>query len=295
MKKEKWSNLFDKLSKQFNVLLYNIKNDSTTNKFGEKIKKLAQDFALNKQGQPDLFVLEDSIIQMKNLLVPLVKDQLANIKIGKIEFHNETYDVKIEDIGFSGSFIPEQIDFHLRNDSHLDTSDSSKDTMRNILQFSVSNIKPEFRNFKFYYRRKTFPKIEDWGVADLLLSGSGAAIQITWALLAKGGQNPVARLSEVNCTIDKLEFHISGKETHHDVLDKLMLPFVSGAIKNKVSGSIEDLLKAKLGEVNARLNEFFQSRPIETLKEKTNDAMQQQFKKFQETEKQNRKQKIKII
>jgi hypothetical protein len=285
LKKDKWSNQFDLLSKQFNILLENIKNDTTTLEFGEKIRKFAQDFALNKQGRPDLYVLEDSFIQMKNLLIPLVKDQLAHIKIGRVEFHNETYDVKIEDIGFSGSFLPEHIDFHLRNDAHLDTSDSSKDMMRNILSFSVSNIKPEFRNFKFYYRRKTFPKIEDWGVADLKLSGAGAAIYITWSLFAKGGESPVAKLAEVKCTIDKLDWHISGKETHHDILDKMLLPFVSGAIKNKVSGSIEDLLRTKLGEVNARVNEFFQSKPLETLKDKTNEAMQQQFQKFQQEHK----------
>jgi hypothetical protein len=267
------------------VLIDNIKEDSTTKEFGEKITKFATDFALNRRGYPDINVMENSLAQMKNLLVPLFKQQLEQIKIGKVEYTGETYDALLEDIGFSGSFLPELIDIHVRNDFHFDSLDPYKDIIRNIIQFRISNIKPEFRNFKFAYRRKSFPKIEDWGQADLRIGGEGATIQVTWYLVSVGGESPVATLEEVKCEIDRLEIDISGEKTHHGTLDKMLLPFFIPTIKSKISSSIEDLLKDKLLSLNNQINDFFLSRPTETLREKANDLLEEGVRKMREQQK----------
>lgn len=283
LQKDKWNEEFNLLVDRFNVLLENIKNDSTTNQFADKLKKFGTDFAFNKQGYPDLYVMEDSVIQIKNLLIPLLKEQLANINIGRIEFSNETYDVKLEDIGFSGSFLPEHIDFSLRNDSHLNTKDSSKDSMRHSLLFQVDKIKPEFRNFKFYYRRKTFPKIEDYGVADLKVVGNGGLIRINWRIDSKAGSKPYASLSQVTVYIDKIDLHIVGEKTKHDILDKMMAPLLQSQLKHRMAQSLEEYLKNKLGEMNTQLNKFLQSSPIDKLQDKANQAMQEGYKQMQQT------------
>jgi len=281
--KERWESRFDELNKRFQVLVDNIQNDSTSKEFGEKIKQFGMDLVLNKKGYPDINVMQDSLVQLKNMLVPMFKEQLAQIKIGKVEFRSDTYDATIEDIGFSGSFLPEQIDFHMRNDSHVDTQDSAQDYIRNVLQFRISNICPELRNFKFHYNRKTFPKIEDWGVADMKISG--ASIQVTWSLVAKGQEVPTANLTEVRCDIGRLDLKIVGEKTHHDILDKMLLPFVTAPIKHKISTSIEDLLRTKLTDMNNQINDFFKSRPLETLKEKANEAMEEGVRKIREQQK----------
>jgi hypothetical protein len=282
LQEDKWNRQFDNIYNQFNKLLDNVRNDSTTQEFGQRLKQLAKDVAFNKKGYPDLYTMEESLIQVKNLLIPLFKQQLENISIGRIDFMNETYDVRIEDLGFSGSFLPEHIDFAMRNDTHLDTKDSSKDEMRHVLAFQVDNIKPEFRNFKFYYRRKTFPKIEDYGVADMKISGKGALIRVSWRISSKAGMKPVATLTDVTVHIDKLDLHIVGEKTKHDVLDRMLAPFVSKNIKDRVSSSLEDYLRSKLNEANKQLNSVLQSSPVDTLKEKANEAMQEGYQRLQE-------------
>jgi hypothetical protein len=278
---DKWNSGLNKLYCQFKVLLDRIKNDSTTNEFVNKLKKLGQDLAFNAQGYPDIFVMEDSIVQIKNLLMPILKEQLGKINITRVDFVNDTYDVRIQDLAFSGSFLPEHIDFHMRNDSHMDTQDSSKDVMRHVLQFQVANIKPEFKNFKFYYKRKSFPQIEDYGVADMKISGQGALLRVTWKIESKAGL-AVASLTEVKCYIDKLELHIVGEKTKHDILDAILAPLVAKNIKNKISSSIEDYLFRKLSEFNNQINQFLRSRPVDTLQEKANAAMQEAYKKGME-------------
>jgi hypothetical protein len=282
LQKDKWNQQLDTLYNRFYKLLDNLQNDSTTQLFGEKLKQLGKDIAFNRKGYPDIYSLEESLVQVKNLLVPLFRQQLENISIGRIDFTNETYDVRIEDLGFSGSFLPEHIDFAMRNDTHLDTKDSSKDEMRNILAFQVDNIKPEFKSFKFYYRRKTFPKIEDFGVADMKISGKGALLRVTWRIASKAGSKPVATLTDVTVYIDKLDLHIIGERTKHDVLDKMLAPFVARNIKDKISASLEDYLRSKLNDVNRQLNSLLQSSPVETLKERANESLQEGYQKLQE-------------
>jgi len=283
LNKEKWTDQFNALSCSYYCVLENIRKDETTQEFGERIKKFTQDLFLNRQGYPDLFVMEDSLVQMKNLLIPLFKEQLEQIKIGKAEFHNETYDVKIEDISFGGTFLPEHIDLHILNDTHLDTADTLKNTVRQVLQFKISTIKPEFNNFKFHYLRKSFPKIEDWGMADMKITGAGASINVTWTITASQGNRPVAELKDVTCDIDKLQIKIVGKKTHHEILDKMMLPFFRPTIKNKIANTIEDLLRNRLLDMNSKINEFFQSNPLEAMTEKTNEVLQEGFKKIQQS------------
>jgi len=282
---DKWKDQFNAVWEQFKVLLDRVRNDSTTNQFGDQLKKLGHDLAFNEKGYPDLFVMEDSLIQIKNLLIPLFKEQLAKVNIAKIEFSNDKYDVQISDIGFSGSFLPEHIDFRMRNDSHLDTKNTNKDYMRHLLQFQVDNIKPEFYNFKFNYRRKVFPKITDFGVADAKITGSGGLIRVNWRVDVKGGCPPKATLSEITCYIDKLELHIVGEKTKHEILDAFLAPFFAKNIKDRIAQGIEDYLREKLTLVNDKLNEFLQSRPLEKLQEKENAFMQEQYKKTLESSK----------
>jgi len=280
---EKWKDQFSDVWEQFKVLIDSIRNDSTTNQFTDQLKKLGYDLAFNEKGYPDLFVMEDSLIQIKNMLIPLFTEQLGKMNIAKIEFSNEKYDAQISDISLSGSFLPEHIDFRMRNESHLDTKNTTKDYMKHILQFQVDNIKPEFHNFKFYYRRKVFPKITDYGVADAKITGSGALIRVNWRIDAKSGSPPKATLSEITCYIDKLELHIVGEKTKHELLDAFLAPFYARTIKEKIAEGIEDFLREKLNLANEKVNEFLQSRPLEKLQEKENAFIQEQYKKSLES------------
>jgi hypothetical protein len=272
---EKWKKIFSVLRDQFQVLLENVKSDTATMEFQAKLEKFAKDLILNERGNPDLYVLEDSLSQLRNLVLPLFKHALENIPIKKIEIISDTYDVKIEDLVFDATtFMPEHLDFRMLNVSHVDFKHSERDVLRHQLFIQVDHIKPQFKHLKFYYRRKTFPTIEDYGVADVGLTGEGAMIRVLWTIESRGGRRPVAELSEVKCQIDKITIHIVGEATKHNILDAIMAPLMSSVIKNKMSELIEDYLRAKLNNVTDSINEFFASRPTERLKERAEEMIQ---------------------
>jgi hypothetical protein len=272
---EKWKKIFSVLRDQFQVLLENVKSDTATMEFQAKLEKFAKDLILNERGNPDLYVLEDSLSQLRNLVLPLFKHALENIPIKKIEIISDTYDVKIEDLVFDATtFMPEHLDFRMLNVSHVDFKHSERDVLRHQLFIQVDHIKPQFKHLKFYYRRKTFPTIEDYGVADVGLTGEGAMIRVLWTIESRGGRRPVAELSEVKCQIDKITIHIVGEATKHNILDAIMAPLMSSVIKNKMSELIEDYLRAKLNNVTVSINDFFASRPTERLKERAEEMIQ---------------------
>jgi hypothetical protein len=273
LKDEKWRLMFNNLADKFLELIDAIKHDSTTNEWRSKIEKLFKDLFFNEMGEPDLFVLEDSVHQLRNLVVPLFRKTLANIPIKKIEVFSDTYDVRIEDIVFDAtSFLPEHLDFKMLNVSHLDLNEKNRDYAKHQLLLQVDHIKPEFRHLKFYYRRKTFPQIVDYGIADVALAGEGAKIQVIWTIEQKGLCLPVSHITAVDCEIDKLNIHIGG-ETKHKWLDSFLAPLLSGMLKNKIAGYMEEYLKSKLEHINEQINQFLWSKPTEHLLIKMDQAM----------------------
>jgi len=215
---------------------------------------------------------------LRNLIVPLFKQMLANILIKRIDVITDTYDLRVEDIVFDvTTFLPEHLDFRMLNITHKDLKEDSRDFAKHQLLLQVDNIKPEFRHLKFYYRRKTFPAIEDYGVADLGLSGEGAMIRVMWTVEQKGRCPPEAKLTDVTCHIDKLHIHIVGEATKHSWLDAVLAPILSGMIKNKLARTIEDYLKAKLETINCEINQFFYSKPTEQLLLKMDQAMKEAY------------------
>jgi len=280
---KKWREPLNALADQMNAFLDKLKLDTTTKNFMEGFAKLGKDFALNEKGVPDLFVLEESVSQVKNILVPIFKEQLANLPVKRIEVYSDTYDVIIEDLVVTGTgFIPETIEIHVANDSVLNFVADKEDSMSQKLQLKVENIKPEFKNMKFYYKRKSFPTLEDFGKADLIFGGNGLSINVEWNIDSAGGRHPVATLVQVDCSIDSLTIRIIGEETKHEILDTLLAPLMANMLKSKIASMIQEYLSTQLNSVNQQLNDFFASRPLEKMAEKGNVAFQEAFKKFQE-------------
>jgi hypothetical protein len=283
LQKEKWRNDLSQLKEQFRLLLDKIRTDSTSQEWTSKFEQFGKDLLFNAQGEPDIFVLENSIYQLKNMMIPLFKRTLENIPIKRIDVSTDTYDVRVEDILFDATtFAPEHLDFKLLNVSHLDFKDERKDVVRHQMQLRVDHIKPVFKNLKFYYLRKSFPKIEDYGVADLALTGDGGTINVIWTVESRGNSQPVAILSLVECTIDKLNIHIVGEATKHDWLDAILAPLISSRIKKSIASTLEDYFKDKLNDANDRLNEWLSSRPWYQAKLKADEKLKEAYKSLQQ-------------
>jgi hypothetical protein len=137
----------------------------------------------------------------------------------------------------------------------------------------VDNIKPKFRNVKFWYKRKSFPKIEDEGVCDIDLSaGEGTKLRIIWKIKSRANKPYTFSLMKVQCTISHMDIKI--KEARHDILDKIASSLFIGTIKQSLAQSIVNNLVESLQPLNDAMNQWFSSRPLTSVVERANESLQ---------------------
>jgi len=274
--KMKFGMVFDSIR----ILITSIQYDSSTQDLSEKFKKLGMDFFMDQKGVPDLFVLQDSITQMKHLLVPLLIKQLENVPVPKIEGSTDTMEFCIENLAFSaGELLPEKFHVKTKGDLLLNLQKLEADKLLTKIYLNADHIKPIFRNVKFHYKRKKFPKIEDWGIADVdFTTGGGVFVKINWELKQKGDKPLSAQLTHVKVSIDKMEIHIKDA-SKHETLDKMAVTLFAGTLKKTLAQELVNQIVAAVNPVSDQINDFFSSRPLDTLLRQANAQLKEAYDK----------------
>jgi len=271
---DKYSKKIDTMTKTLHNCLNKLTNDALSNELSEKFKKFMEDFGLDAQGRPDLYVMSDSLSQLKNLVYPLLQKQLSAVTVARIVGTNESMDWAIENVLVSiPDLVPELFTIRTKNLVVLNLKQLETEKNNTKVTLEVKNIRPIFKNMKFYYKRKTFPQIEDYGVADIDLSkGNGARIKINWKVKSKNNRPFAFSLMEVRCVIDSLEIDI--KEAKHSVFDRIATSVFAATIKQQVAAAIVNSIVEALSPLNDSMNDWFATRPAATLYSRANESLQ---------------------
>lgn len=262
----KYYDRFSTLVLQGHNVLSSIKNDPTLSEFQSSVEKFAKDFGLyGPKGQPDLLKMTTGIDQLRLLLVPVMRKMLENIPLSRVEIYNPTFNMMVDDLYLDGAdILPEffrmKIDDKIEADLRLKGGPSHN---RTRLWVEVSGMKPKFRHFKFAYNRKTFPKLDDQGMANLFFKGNGCKIVLVWEVHSDiGSGSAVAKLKNCKCIIDSIDIQILEAEKH-SWFDQMAASWMQGSLKRKLSAAIEEFLCANIDPLNQRLNDFFYHSPLE--------------------------------
>jgi len=263
-------------------MIDNVRQDAVTTSFTSKLEKFARDLVFNADGQPDLWIIDDSLHQLHLMLVPMLKSHLENIPIDRIEMTSAKYDIVLEDLLFSGTdILPDHLEFKFQNRVKVNLQDIEQDVSTHNLKLTVDKIKPTLHNLKFYYKKKTgFPKIEDYGIVDVVFKGDGMALTLLWELLSSKGQPPTIQLVSTKCTIHSLGIHFVKEKTKHDIIDRLFVRLLNSTIKKRIANAVAEYIQMRVTQIDNQINQFFITRPIEKLKMKADAALKQFTKKF---------------
>jgi energy-coupling factor transporter ATP-binding protein EcfA2 len=219
----------------------------------EKLFHFAQDLVTNSQGKPDLYVTQDSLIQLKNILVPLFQKRLANIPIPTIEGSNDTYDFRFEDILMDGrNFMPEHFHFRVITDLDLSKRSDKENRFLTRILFKIDDMSMVFKNMKFHYWRKSIPRFEDHGICNVAITGLN--LRLTWYLFSQAGCPTIFRLATVKSTIDDLKIHII--KSDHSIIDNVVATLFPGYIKNQISKGLVENIKNFMKPINDQLNDY---------------------------------------
>lgn len=258
------NDMFDYASEQTADLQYNI-------------NKFARDLVTDNYGKPSLYITQESMIQFKRLISPLLQEGLANIPLPMISGSNDTYDWSIENVFFdSRGILPEN--FHLRFVSDLNfNSTTENNEFYSELQMRLDDIDLAFKSIKFHYLRKSLPSIEDRGIADCYIKG--LKFGFTWAFISEPDQPFRVKLKEVKTYIDSLDIKII--ESDHSIIDSIVTTLFPGYIKDQIASSLVGTVKNAFEPFNYHLNEYFKKQR-DYWEEKMSETWDEAEQKFQQ-------------
>lgn len=96
--------------------MQNLKEDEATMELRKNLVRLWTDFCCDRDGIPDIFAFERSCSELKHIIHPIIKKNLEDLPIDKIEIENEYMQARVENIVFQGlDLLPEDIEIDFRS------------------------------------------------------------------------------------------------------------------------------------------------------------------------------------
>lgn len=240
-----------KLSKKWNTVVRNLRENDELNAFQFAFKKLISDIStVDKEGNYKLDY--EALEQIRILVIPIMIEQLKYIPVENIDGSNEYYDFNIRNIVLSGyEIFPRNIKVQSKMDMNIVLRGNQPTTANGVIVMSSENITTSLKDLKFYYRRKSFPYLEDEGNADLEIGGRGLKVKVKFNVVGVGS---TLRIDEcfVWTHIDKLDLKIHN--SNHDFLYKILRGAISQNVKTELEKQIGDSLAHSVGLAKEKIN-----------------------------------------
>lgn len=238
-------------------ILNAIKSDPLRKKLVDDTRIFVRDFIVyDAYGRASLN--EEVVSQMRTLLLPLLKEQLYYIPIPRLEGTSEKLDFWVENLVFAtGDILPENLRFDLNHSTMVDRTNMAIPASVTRIYLTLDNVKTNMKNVRFWYRKKTTPKITDEGFADVALGGRG--IRIKLVILANFSSPQPFKTESVKVDCDKLRIKIH--DSHHDFLYAVVLAFFKGRIKREMETKAEASVRSAFDKMNTQLNRLVMANP----------------------------------
>ncbi|PRP88394.1 hypothetical protein PROFUN_03308 [Planoprotostelium fungivorum] len=247
-----WKDILDQISD----VMKSFKDDEVSQDLADAIRNFVQDMTLDSNGRVSLGSLQDSIIQMKSLFLPVILKQLEAIPIGRIEGSNPKMDYVVDHVILSAyDVLPEMIKFNFLTVINVDMRELATDNAKARMRLEIKNIRSHLRDIYFKFNRKVFPKIDDEGRADIDVHGDGLSMSIEWEISseAKSTGEPVQFvLKQCQVTCDQVS--VTVKAAKHPTMDRIGIKLLSGKVKRQVEAKTREYLEYFGGQFADGLN-----------------------------------------
>lgn len=231
-----------------------VRNDPVGNRFASSLRRLMKDLSWDPLRGSVAFNLE-TLVHMKGWLIPVISEVIKNVSLPVIAGSTDKYDFAFEGLRLTDVVIlPDHVHIHTNEDLSLNVNDISLEQIKANISLHLSNIQTSIHDAKFWFKRKTFPRIEDEGVIDLELTGDGAEIIIDMEALYHTDKPTEFTVKNIQCHIDKLVLNI--KDANHRWLYSFAKSLFSGTIKRNFEKSIEEVLWSAVNEFSTQWSKW---------------------------------------
>jgi F0F1-type ATP synthase membrane subunit b/b' len=235
------------INSELRDLVHAVEQDPATIRLRESMKKMVSDLMLDSSGN---FVYKPEVLdQLKVIIVNSIVERLR-VPLPTISVEGEDLDFEVSGLVLNVSdVIPERVLIESRGKVLLDPKQMEIEGAAHGLRITMNNINIHMPDARLWFRRKSFPKVEDEGRAAIDIGGRGMDLIITLRTLAKPPN--FFRVQQVECNVHNLALSLS--DTRHDFLYNSLLKLFSGTVKSDIESAIEDNIRGNLEQLNLLL------------------------------------------
>jgi hypothetical protein len=236
-----------------NTMIDNIRNDEFLTILRSQAGIVQSDLSyVDTEGKLQLDT--DMLTKLQRVLLPVLVDALKYIPVSKITSSDNYRDIILDKIVIcSYDIIPENIRFHLESDSEFSLQDVEVKGTHTQLFIQLNSLRTEIKDVEFYYKKKSFPALEDSGRVTFRIKGEGAKLSLTYKI-DQGPKDKVPKVMEGNAHFDitNLEIDFDTSTLRHTVLIPMLTNLFKVQLKKQIEEQVEKNLKNwidKLGDM----------------------------------------------
>jgi hypothetical protein len=228
-------------------LVNNAKNDPHINNLRRDMKRLIRDVMLDRDG--NVTFKPEALDQLRLIIVSTLVQRLKvplptiNYSDAKMDYTLSNAMLTIEDIVPSNVYVKEKgrlgVDL-------TDVRSPTTDRANNTIKFVIKGVNLHMPACNLWFRKKTFPKIEDEGVASIDIGGRGVDLVVVIETFFKSAD--FFHVKRVWCDVHNLRLHLS--DTRHDFLYNTFLKLWSRQLKRNMQNSVERRISSNLEQLN---------------------------------------------
>jgi len=257
MNDQRYQKLVNTIYNDFNIIIERLRSDTVSQQLSEDVTRLAKDVFLDESGNPSLQIMTQGLDNLRSLVAPILRKYLENVPIPPFSGSDETYDWQIDQMFINGStIIPDNFELKVWGDANVSLTEKPSSAATYITMW-IRDIGLVAKDIKFHFKRKSFPKLEESGVADVSISDKGTKLKIVWKVIGQQNQPWKFSIYQVACSLSNLDITI--KQSSHTWLMKFLTTLFSGTIRRNIEDKIESSVIEGLATVNDRLNETVQT------------------------------------
>ena len=250
-----WSNLCLRLTEMFDQ----VKRDEDLYRLKQDFNRLVVDMFKNSEGRFDLVIMQQSLHQIRDVLYLTLKSTMSHIQLPRVDGRSDTLEYSLENMVIDASdILPSHVHIRMVNDIDIDSDKPGHDYIKARFDLLLSNIRLSIRNIHFHYRRLVIPKVEDFGAANVDITGEGLQIRLRWNLLVNQQEqenNVEFDLSRVQCKIDRMNVEIL--DSQHRLLSGIFTNLFTGYLKKQVADALVDKVRTVLAPLSNQIKTSF--------------------------------------
>jgi len=233
----------DRILDQVNLLLETATNNPTTKDMKDNVQALLSDFILEDPYGNKTFDTK-SLGNLVSVLTPMIRENLAQFKLPRMDGSDESLDWVMEDaILYGRHILPDYIDIRQSGELgvRLPSQTPVVENLAERLHVRLDRVFFHLKNVHFHYRQKTgLVKMSDDILADVNMKGEGAQIDMDLEL----DKNGRFCCTSATCHIDSMNLKVY--EAKHNILYTIFKPILESRVKNLIETGIGSRL-AELG------------------------------------------------